>query len=248
MSARFLVRFDDICPSMNWTVWNRVERILSAAAVKPLIAVVPDNRDPLLEAGAPEPRFWDKVRQWQASGWAIGLHGYQHRYVTHDAGIIGRNRYSEFAGLAREIQEQKLRAGLEIFSRHGVTANAWVAPAHSFDGATLDSLCRVGIDTVSDGYALDPYVCRRGLLHVPQQVARFRPFPAGTWTVCHHTNGWTEDDLGQFEKAISRYANSITSLAEIRQRFAGRQKAAQDRVFGASIRTARWLKALGGTA
>lgn len=248
MSARFLIRFDDICPSMNWTVWNRVERILTSAGIKPLVAVVPDNRDPLLDAGMAEPGFWEKVRAWQAAGWAIGLHGYQHRYVTSNGGIIGRNRFSEFAGLPADLQEQKLRAGLEIFAGHGVRADAWVAPAHSFDNATLDGLRRLGIDVVSDGYALDPYVCQRGLLHVPQQVARFRRFPAGTWTVCHHVNGWTDGDLRQFETDIARYGASITSLDEIRRRYAGRQEAAQDRLFGASLRTARWLKALGGAA
>lgn len=248
MGSRFLIRFDDICPRMNWTVWNQVERILVDADVRPLLAVVPDNRDPLLDKAAADPRFWEKVRGWQAAGWSIGLHGYQHCYVTASAGIIGRNRYSEFAGLPAAEQEWKLRAGLAIFRGNGVRAEAWVAPAHSFDEVTLDGLRRSGIGVVSDGYALNPFVCQRGLLWIPQQVARFRPFPFGTWTVCHHVNDWTDADIARFARDIARYRASITGLREIRDQFAGRQEAAQDRLLGCSIRAARWLKTRGGLA
>ena len=101
MLTRYLVRFDDICPTMNWTVWRQVEEALVEEGVEPILAVVPDNRDPNLTFDWPEPRFWDRVRQWQARGWTIGMHGYHHRYETEDAGIVGRNRYSEFAGLSR---------------------------------------------------------------------------------------------------------------------------------------------------
>ena len=51
MAARYLIRFDDLCPSMNWTVWCEVESILQAAGIKPLLAVVPDNADPQLCGG-----------------------------------------------------------------------------------------------------------------------------------------------------------------------------------------------------
>ncbi len=233
---------------MNWTVWNEVERVLTNLDVRPLLAVVPDNRDPLLDKGTANPRFWKKVREWQSAGWAIGLHGYQHRYVTKCAGLVGRNRYSEFAGLPAAEQEQKLRAGLEIFRENGVHADAWIAPGHSFDEATLDGLCRTGIPVVSDGYSLNPFVCPRGLLHVPQQVARFRPFPFGTWTVCLHVNDWSAAGIAEFRASVERYRRSMTSLAEIQARFAGRTLAAEDRLFGLSLRTARWLKTRGGLA
>src|SRR5260370_42375028 len=54
---------------------------LMARRLKPILAVVPDNQDPMLKVDAPVADFWDRVRQWQARGWTIALHGYQHRYV-----------------------------------------------------------------------------------------------------------------------------------------------------------------------
>lgn len=39
-----LVRFDDICPTMNWEQWNRAVTVLERYNVKPLIGVIPDVR------------------------------------------------------------------------------------------------------------------------------------------------------------------------------------------------------------
>ena len=112
MSAQYLVRFDDVCPTMNWTIWNALEKILIEANVKPILAVIPDNQDPHLMAGRREERFWDRAREWQARGWTIGLHGYQHLFVTQDGGIVGTHPRSEFAGLpgrARREAAARLR-------------------------------------------------------------------------------------------------------------------------------------------
>ena len=58
MTARYLVRFDDICPTMNWRVWEQLEPLLQAHGVKPIMAVVPDNHDRHLVVDAPQPGFW----------------------------------------------------------------------------------------------------------------------------------------------------------------------------------------------
>src|SRR5262245_50629556 len=112
MSARYLLRFDDICPTMNWDVWDQIDAILCAEGVTPILAVVPDNQDQELKVSPPNPRFWDRARDWQARGWTIGMHGYEHRFVTSESGILRVNRFSEFAGLPAAEQERKLRAGL----------------------------------------------------------------------------------------------------------------------------------------
>ena len=83
---------------MNWAVWERIERLLVEGQVRPLVAVVPDNKDQQLHVDAASPTFWESVRRWQSLGWAIGMHGYQHLYVTREAGLLGMNRRSEFAG------------------------------------------------------------------------------------------------------------------------------------------------------
>src|SRR5437773_4931297 len=93
----------------------------------------------------PSNDFWPRVREWQARGWSIGLHGHQHVYVNKNAGIMGITSQSEFAGVAPERQAEKLRAALEIFGREGVRADCWVAPSHSFDLTTVALLAQVHV-------------------------------------------------------------------------------------------------------
>ena len=57
MRAHYLFRFDDICPSMNWRAWDDIETILCDQRIKPILAVVPDNRDDALRVSAPNARF-----------------------------------------------------------------------------------------------------------------------------------------------------------------------------------------------
>ena len=65
------------------------------------------------------------MRVWQGRGWTIGLHGYQHKYVTRDSDVIGINNYSEFAGLLEDVQAFKLRMAFEIFRREGIRPEVW---------------------------------------------------------------------------------------------------------------------------
>src|SRR5215469_15120577 len=114
MTAKYLVRFDDICPTMNWDIWVRVEKVLLESGIRPILAVVPDNQDPKLHAAAPNSEFWARVRTWQARGWTIGLHGYQHLKATHDGGILNLNQWSEFSGLPFDEQKSKLQRAHDI--------------------------------------------------------------------------------------------------------------------------------------
>src|SRR3954454_5834199 len=104
MHARYLLRFDDFCPTMNWAMWRAIEDILIDAHINPILAVIPANQDSKLHIQPPHKMFWDEVRKWQFRGWTIGLHGYRHLYDSGDSGLIGKNRYSEFAGVCREEQ------------------------------------------------------------------------------------------------------------------------------------------------
>ena len=170
MTVKFLLRFDDLCSTINWDVWRKLETIMVEENVHPIVAVIPDNQDPTLCDGPADEHFWDRVRCWQARGWAIGLHGYQHRYVNKEAGMIGLNHYSEFAGLPLEEQRTKLRKGLEIFKRERVRADVWVAPAHSFDENTVSALSSLGVKAISDGMSLFPYRDSDGVFWIPQQL------------------------------------------------------------------------------
>jgi predicted deacetylase len=218
MSARYLIRFDDICPTMNWRVWEQLESILMRHGVKPILAVVPDNRDPNLVVDSLRADFWQLVRRWQERGWAIALHGYQHVYETRHSGLLRINARSEFAGLPYDVQKNKIESALALFLREGIRADAWVAPAHSLDAVTVRVLGECGIRVISDGFYWRP-VFRMGALWIPQQMWRFRTMPDGVWTVCFHHNRFSAGDIAKIESHIVHYRKDILSLDSLVKRY-----------------------------
>jgi peptidoglycan/xylan/chitin deacetylase (PgdA/CDA1 family) len=231
---------------MNWPVWRDVEQILVAADIKPVLAVVPSNQDAKLNVCAPEERFWDIVRSWQERGWTIGIHGYQHRYVTKDAGLVGLNTRSEFAGVPAHEQAEKLKAGLEIFRQESVRPEVWIAPGHSFDDATVGALKDLGVKAISDGFYLSPHRDAREMLWIPQQMWSLRYRPFGLWTVCYHVNSWKPQDVRRFEDDVAAYRSRITSIKHVLATPMIRRKSWYDEWFSrallATIRSKRWVK------
>jgi predicted deacetylase len=228
---QYLLRFDDLCPTMNWRAWSDVESALVQRNVKPLLAVVPDNQDPQLQVDQPVPDFWDRVRAWQARGWTIAMHGYQHKYVTRERGIVGINRFSEFAGLSAAEQEGKLRKGHDILRHEGIEASVFVAPGHSFDRTTVSLLPRFGLRTISDGFSRYPFRSREGVFWIPQQLWDFAPQRSGVWTVCIHHNAWQAEDVARFSHSLELYKNVVVSLDAIAQQYANRQPGLRDQLF-----------------
>ena len=224
-SPQYLLRFDDLCPTLKWSVWERVERVLQDHRVTPILAVVPDNRDPKLYAEPPNAAFWDRVRRWQQLGWTIALHGYQHLYVSKERGLVGRRKLSEFAGLGEDQQRLKLTRGLEIFQQHGITPTVWVAPGHTFDTTTVLLLKELGVRIISDGFFRRPCVDASGMLWIPQQLWSLRDVPDGVWTVCHHINAneWTADHIERFQAQVAHYRDQIVSVPQVEKQFGARR-------------------------
>jgi predicted deacetylase len=242
MRAKLLLRFDDLCPTMNWAAWSQIEQALLDTGVKPLLAVIPNNRDPEFQVTAPRKDFWDQVRLWNSRAWTIGVHGYQHGYVTRSAGLLGIHPASEFAGLPFDEQARKINLALGIFFNEGLQPNVWVAPGHSFDANTLRVLPKVGLDVVSDGMGLLPYQDASGILWIPQQMWRFRPMPLGVWTVCLHFNSWGAGAVDRFRHQLLKYRNRITSFDEVIAQYRGRTRKPWDSASELTMRTLLRLK------
>jgi peptidoglycan/xylan/chitin deacetylase (PgdA/CDA1 family) len=229
VGATYLIRFDDLCPMMNWGVWDRIEPLLMELEIRPIMGVVPDNRDQNLAVGPTHEGFWDRVRSWQARGWTIGMHGYQHRRITRESGIVGINDRSEFAGLSREQQQEKLERALAIFRGEHVEPKVWLAPNCSFDQTTVDILAELGIPVISDGLWLQPFR-EDGVTWIPHQIWRFHRLPFGVWTVgCHH-NGWTEEQFAAFTTDVRRYRSRIADMHTVVRDYAHRRKGLRDRL------------------
>jgi hypothetical protein len=222
---------------MNWSTWAEIEAVLRRAEVRPILAVVPDNRDPHLNVGPPKADFWDQVRRWQADGWSIGLHGFCHVYESPNAGLLGLNGRSEFAGLSRFAQATKLDQGLAIFERERIRVDCWVAPGHSFDRVTVELLRERGVTVISDGFFRRP-VRWHGVIWVPQQLWRFRAMPAGVWTVCFHHNDFKAGDVQQLEAQLRGLAGRLTNLKSVAS------SPAPSIGWGDRLRQRAWLNAI----
>lgn len=228
--SHYLVRFDDICPTMNWEAWDAIEAHLVRHGVRPILAVVPDNQDPNLVVAPPRADFWDQVRRWQAMGWTIALHGYQHVYSNKNPGMLRLTAQSEFAGLSYEEQSSKLEKALAIFAQQGVRADAWVAPSHSFDRTTVRILKELGVPVISDGLWPWPFTEEGPMTWIPQQLWTFRSRPAGVWTVCNHHNGWSDRKVAWFGEMLEAYAARMTDVATVMKVFQGRKQTTLDRL------------------
>ena len=85
--------------------------------LQPILAVVPDNRDPELEFSPPDPEFLERMRMLEAAGATIGLHGYRHLCESRGRSLLGLARTSEFAGVAAETQRAWIHEGLRDSAR-----------------------------------------------------------------------------------------------------------------------------------
>ena len=230
MSAQLLMRFDDIGPGMRWSIWEPLETFLIAQGIKPILGVIPDNHDPRLEHQPRRDDFWPRIKKLQSLGWSIGMHGYQHSYVTRSPGCVGKNLYSEFAGLPYQIQLEALTRAKQVMEESGVTPALFVPPAHTFDAHTIRALLAIGIDRLSDGFSLFPFRDAQGMLWIPQQIWRARAIPFGVWTVCFHPNNWSQADLERFKQKVIRYRRCWSDLETVCERYGRRQRNLMDRL------------------
>lgn len=216
MSAKYIIRLDDACPTMDQKKWKRVEVLLDRYTIKPIVAVIPNNKDSEQIKDKEDAGFWDKVRQWQDNGWHIALHGYDHLYISSHSGFLPFNNVSEFAGLDYERQEEKIKKGTDIFRSKGVSANIWVAPSHTFDENTLKAIKNTtDIDIVSDGIAIFPYFSK-GFRWIPQQFWHFRKMPFGVWTSCFHPNDMTDQEFDRLEEFIEINHQEFVDVNDLR--------------------------------
>jgi len=218
MSAKYIIRLDDACPTMDHDKWLKMENLLDKYAIKPMVAVIPDNKDSAFNHECIDDHlFWSRVRAWQKKGWEIAQHGYTHEYVSKNSGsfTIG-NQYSEFAGLLYSVQKEKIKKGYQLLQEKGLTIQSWIAPAHTFDYDTVRALQEeTDIKIISDSIALYPYQ-HKGFTWIPVQVANFIKVPFGYWTICIHPNEFNDKDFEKLEKAIQRFQTQIITTDEVK--------------------------------
>ena len=209
--ARYLLRFDDLCPTVSAPRWSQCAALIHEFRLQPILAVVPNNRDPDLCVSPPDPAFWDHLCALQAAGAAIALHGYRHLCLSRGRSLIPLHPQSEFAGIPASTQRDWIRHGIAILRAHSLNPSLWVAPRHGFDALTLAALRAEGVTVLSDGLARRPFL-RNGLTWIPQQLWAPLEKPSGLWTICLHPNTLADSGLVALRAFLSHHAPRFTSV------------------------------------
>jgi predicted deacetylase len=212
--AQYLLRIDDLCPTVHQRRWQRLAGLIREYGIRPILAVVPDNQDPQLQSSRPEPAFWAQMREMQAAGAAIAIHGYRHQCVYRGKSILKFHDRTEFSGRPVEEQREMLRLGLELLRAEGLNPRLWVAPRHGFDWNTLTALREEGIEYLSDGFARRPFL-RGGMVWIPQQMWAPEKRGKGLWTICLHPNTTTRSVAEDLRVFLNQHAACFTSFDRV---------------------------------
>jgi predicted deacetylase len=181
--------------------------------IKPIIGVVPDNRDENLNVRDEDKNFWNTMHELQGLGWTIAQHGYRHEYVSVDSGILDINKFSEFSGLSFQEQLSKIQSGKRILMDLGLWEPVFMAPGHSFDHNTLAALKECNFEYVTDGFGFYPWQ-EDELIFVPQMFSSFNNFGFGIYTVCLHLNQLSEEQIYLIIKKIEENEGNFICFQE----------------------------------
>ncbi|MDO8574874.1 MAG: DUF2334 domain-containing protein [bacterium] len=211
--VKYFFRLDDIAPNMNWDNFNLAVEVFKNNDIKPLVAVIPDVKDPKLLSYPFNPYFWQFMTELINSGWIIAQHGYQHLSYG-GGGVLKIHKSGEFAGFSFEDQKTMINAGYKIMESKNITPDVFVAPRHSFDKNTLGALKQNNFHFISDGIALWPFK-KWGLVWLPQILWRPRIGMIGLVTVALHTNTMSVNDIKNLEKFVEKNRKNIGDFREL---------------------------------
>jgi len=229
---KYIIRLDDACPTMDWKKWNAIFNILDKYGIKPIVAVIPNNEDRKMMIDKYNNYFWDKVREWENKNYYIAMHGYNHKYISKNGGLIPINNQSEFAGVDIEIQRDKIKKAWQIFKENGIIPKIWVAPSHTFDENTLKILKEeTDIKIISDGIAFYPYT-KYGFLWIPQQLWRYKEKKEGIWTICLHPNNMDYEQIKGLENIIKNNIEKFNiNIYELYEMYKKRELSIYDKIY-----------------
>jgi predicted deacetylase len=228
--AQYLLRLDDLCPTHPPARWDRFRRVIEEYRIRPILAVIPDNRDRQLNASPYDPRFWDQMREMEAGGATIAVHGYQHRCVALGESLLGLDRRSEFAGVDPDTQRAWIRAGFAILRERRLDPQLWIAPRHGFDRNTLGALEAEGVKYISDGFARVPHR-RHGVIWIPQQLWSPATKSKGLWTICIHPHAAEDLDVERLRWFLKGHWPQFISFDRVVKEFEGQALGARERIY-----------------
>ena len=205
-----LIRLDDIAENMNWDLMEKSELLFEEYGIKPILGVIPNNKDNELLSYSKKNNFWEQVRNWKDKGWEIAMHGYTHVYdkICKNEDYFNYGGGSEFCGHTLETQISRIKNGLQKFKSEKIKIRSFFAPNHTYDKNTFIALKNFRINEVIDGYGLMPYI-ENDIKFIPQLFYKVFALPFGIQTLQIHLNYWEQKDFDNFEKFIKKHSNKI---------------------------------------
>jgi len=205
-----LIRLDDIAENMNWDLMEKSELLFEEYGIKPILGVIPNNKDNELLSYSKKNNFWEQVRNWRDKGWEIAMHGYTHVYdkICKNEDYFNYGGGSEFCGHTLETQISRIKNGLQKFKNEKIKIRSFFAPNHTYDKNTFIALKNFRINEVIDGYGLMPYI-ENDIKFIPQLFYKVFALPFGIQTLQIHLNYWEQKDFDNFEKFIKKHSNKI---------------------------------------
>jgi predicted deacetylase len=208
---KYFFRVDDIHPRMERGRFNKLKDLFLKNQIKPILAVIPDNQDQSLNKGRDDFNFWEEIKELQNKGWTLAVHGYQHKSINKDGGMINIHNESEFVGLSYGEQLEKIKKGKEMLESKGIKTDIFVAPFHSFDENTLMAIKQANFKYIYDGIALWPFR-KYGLIWIPQIAWVPKKTPFGIISFCLHPQSFSDKRIRKLETFIKENKNEIVNL------------------------------------
>ena len=215
-TAKYLIRLDDACHQMPINKWNMFEAFFIENGIKPIIGVIPDNKDKVL-GNEYDHNFWGRVRNWKNLGWSIAIHGLNHilKPIDEKEAFFGFGKKSEFVGLTKNEQNKIIKRSLELFKANKVNPKIFMAPSHAFDIVTLESLKDVSsIKLITDGFSFRPFI-KDDFIFLPQQLWSVKKMPLGLFTICIHPTTMNEAEIELLLNKIKSISNNIISIDDL---------------------------------
>ena len=238
----YLMRLDDACAHWNKENWQRMHDILNKYNIKPLVAIIPFVEDKRLLEYPEDETFVKTIKGWIEEGWTPALHGFNHVLVPSSGGLNPVNYRSEFVDLSANQQQEKISKGYGILSNLGIKPRAVVAPAHSFDQTTLNTIKQsTDIRVISDTVANDIYY-DDGFYFVPQQSGRVREMNFKVVTFCYHPNNTTEEQFEELRRFLENHRNEFVGFDDLK--FTKRNKSIYDKALSFMYFSKRKLKGI----
>ena len=195
---KYIIRLDDACPNMKKDKWDRMEKLLDKYGIKPIVGIIPDNKDEEFKKNPVINDFWEKYAlKWQNKNWIIAQHGLNH--------CINDTIRTEYKGNTYIDQKNNLKEGYEILKNNNIRPICFFAPAHTFDNNTIKACVDLGFfKFISDGVATYPYKYR-DMLFLPNIFdTPHKILPFGIYTFVYHPNNMTEESFVYLENFIKK--------------------------------------------